>query len=76
MEPPPGPSCQVRPKPWAEGGWLVPPVRWVVKGVGVTQRGDGAPHTRRVPVVEVLQRISVLVISLISWPADSQKKAH
>lgn len=57
LEPLPGPSRHA------------PPVRWIVEGIGVTQSGGGTPYARRVPVIEVLQRVSVLVVSLIFWSA-------
>lgn len=60
----PGLPRQVRRK---SGGRVIPPVGWIVEGVGVTQRGGGAPYARGVPVVEVLQRVPVLVVSLIFW---------
>lgn len=48
---------------------MVPLLCGVVERVGVAQRGGGAPHAGRVRVIEVLQRVSVLVVRLVLRPA-------
>lgn len=47
----------------------VPFLRGVVERVGIAQRGGGAPHARRLRIVEVLLRVSVLVVHLVLRPA-------
>ena len=44
-------------------------LRGVVERVGIAQRGGGAPHARRLRIVEVLLRVSVLVVHLVLRPA-------
>lgn len=48
---------------------MVPLLSRVVERVGVAQRGGGASEARRVGVIEVLQRVSVLVVHLVLRPA-------
>lgn len=48
---------------------VVPLLRGVVKRVGVARREGGAPYAWRVRVVEVRQRVSVLVIGFVLRPA-------